>query len=113
MAERTFEFVGGPADGQKIIVGEPFSIGTPVIIPSKDGQTVSVYHSSPDGRFHYQGVGPKPLPGNTAPDERVQPIMHAISGLLKQLDGIYVGKGYPAAFTFKMERGEWVLTRRM
>jgi len=113
MTERAFEFVGGPADGQRIIVGEPFNIGTPVVLPSKDGQTVSIYHSAPDGRFHYQGVGPKPLPADMFPDERLKPIMQAISGLLKELDGIYADKGYPMTSTFKMDRGEWVLSRRL
>lgn len=52
-------------------------------------------------------------PGGEIADPRRQPIMQAMQGLLRELDRLQAEKGYPTTFTFKMDRGEWILSRRL
>lgn len=112
MAEQEYEFVGGSADGQRIPVAVPFEIGAQAAVPNHNGTTIAVYVAKQDGRFHFQGMGSNPRQ-DEAPNAQAQAVLNKIDNLLRELDSIYRGGAYPAAFTFPAKRGEWVLSRKL
>lgn len=111
MAEQEFEFVGGPADGQRIPVTVPFKVGAQAAVPNHAGTTIAVYEASQDGRYHFKGMGSNPRQ-DEAPNAQAQAVLRKIEDLLSELDGIYRGGAYPL-FAFPAKRGQWVLSRKL